>query len=51
MQELIDKLKAEAGVTDEQAIKVIASLKAYITEKYPMLEGMVSSFFGGGSND
>jgi hypothetical protein len=51
MQELIDKLKAEAGVTDEQAAKVIATLKAYITEKYPMLEGMVSNFFGGSSND
>jgi hypothetical protein len=51
MQELIDKLKAEAGVTDEQAVKVIAALKAYIIEKYPMLEGMVGSFIGGGSND
>jgi len=51
MQELIDKLKAEAGITDEQAVKVIASLKTYIVEKYPMLEGMVGTFFGGDSND
>lgn len=46
MQELIDKLKAEAGITEEQAIKVLASLKDYIVEKYPMLEGMVGNFFG-----
>ena len=47
MQELIEKLKAEAGITDEQAIKVLAALKSYIVEKYPMLEGMVGNFFGG----
>jgi hypothetical protein len=50
MQELIDKLKAEAGITDEQAIKVLTSLKSYIIEKYPMLEGMVSTFLGGAGN-
>ena len=47
MQELIDRLKAEAGITDEQAKKVLTALKSYITEKYPMLEGMVGNFFGG----
>ena len=46
MQELIDKLKTEAGITDEQAKKVLATLKNYIVEKYPMLEGMVGNFFG-----
>ena len=46
MQEIIDKLKAEAGITDEQAKKVLATLKSYIVEKYPMLEGMVGNFFG-----
>jgi hypothetical protein len=50
MQELIDKLKADAGITDEQAAKVLASIKSYIIEKYPMLEGMVGNFFGG-NND
>jgi len=49
MQELIDRLKTEAGITDEQAKKVLAALKSYITEKYPMLEGMVGNFFGGES--
>lgn len=46
MQELIDKLKAEAGLTDEQAAKAIESIKNYIVEKFPMLEGAVSNLFG-----
>lgn len=46
MQELIDKLKAEAGLTDEQAKKAIESVKNYVVEKFPMLEGAVGSLFG-----
>jgi len=40
MQELIDKLKAEAGLTDEQAKQVLLILKDYVAEKYPMLAGI-----------
>lgn len=47
MQELIDKLKTEAGLTDEQAIKAISTIKNYVVEKFPMLEGAVSNVFGG----
>jgi len=36
MQELIDKLKAEAGLTDEQAKKAISAIKNYVIEKFPM---------------
>lgn len=46
MQELIDKLKAEAGLSDDQATKAIAAIKNYIVEKFPMLENAVGSFFG-----
>jgi hypothetical protein len=46
MQELIDKLKAEAGLTEEQAKQAIATIKSFVVEKYPMLEGAVSSLFG-----
>ena len=48
MQELIDKLKADAGLTEEQAKKVIATIKNYVIEKYPMLEGAVNNVFGAG---
>jgi nucleoid DNA-binding protein len=47
MQELIEKLKAEAGLTDEQAKKAITTVKNYVVEKFPMLEGAVSNLFGG----
>ncbi len=47
MQELIEKLKAEAGLTDEQAQKAIAAMKSFVVEKFPMLEGAVNSVFGG----
>jgi nucleoid DNA-binding protein len=46
MQELIDKLKAEVGITDEQAKKAIEAIKSYVIEKFPMMEGAVSNLFG-----
>ena len=46
MQELIDRLKSEAGLTDEQARQAIATLKNYVIEKFPMLEGAVNNIFG-----
>jgi nucleoid DNA-binding protein len=46
MQELIEKLKAEAGITDEQAKKAIQSIKNFVIEKFPMLEGAVNNVFG-----
>ncbi len=46
MQELIDKLKTEAGLNDEQAKKAIAAIKNYVVEKFPMLEGAVGNLFG-----
>ena len=46
MQELIEKLKTEAGLTDEQAKKAIETIKSFVVEKFPMLEGAVSNLFG-----
>ncbi|WP_300596317.1 hypothetical protein [Niabella sp.] len=48
MQELIDKLKAEAQLSDEQAQKAIEAVKNYIIEKFPMFEGAVANLFGQG---
>jgi len=47
MQELIDKLKTEVGLNDEQAKKAIETIKNYVVEKFPMLEGAVGNLFGG----
>ena len=46
MQELIEKLKAEVSLTDEQAQKTIEVIKNFVVEKFPMLEGAVSNIFG-----
>jgi hypothetical protein len=46
MQDLIDKLKAEAGLSDDQAKKAIETIKSYVVEKFPMLEGAVGNLFG-----
>lgn len=46
MNELIEKLKAEAGLTDEQAAKTLETIKNYVVEKFPMLEGAVGNLFG-----
>lgn len=46
MQELIDKLKAEAGLSDEQAKKAVEAVQNYIVEKFPMLEGAVTNLLG-----
>ncbi|MCR6721390.1 MAG: hypothetical protein NVV59_14160 [Chitinophagaceae bacterium] len=48
MQELIEKLKTDAGLTDEQAKKAVETIKNYVVEKFPMLEGAVGSLFGQG---
>ena len=47
MQELIDKLKSEAGLTEEQAKQAIETIEAFVVEKFPMLEGAIGSLFGG----
>ena len=46
MQELIEKLKSEAGLTEEQAKQAIKSIKDFVVEKFPMLEGAVNNLFG-----
>ncbi len=47
MNELIEKLKSEAGLSDEQAKQAIAAIKSFVIEKFPMLEGAVNNVFGG----
>ena len=44
--ELVEKLKAQAGLSDEQANKVIDTIKEFVVDKYPMLSGAVNSMFG-----
>jgi hypothetical protein len=43
--ELVDKLKSEVGLSDEQAQKVSETIKDFVIEKYPMLSGAVNNVF------
>ncbi|PUZ22115.1 hypothetical protein GA0116948_11170 [Chitinophaga costaii] len=46
MQELIDKIKAEAGITEEQAHKALGTVKEYVKSKLPAgIAGTVESWF------
>jgi len=44
--ELIEKLQTKAGLSEEQANKVLDTIKDFVVEKYPMLSGAVNSMFG-----
>ncbi len=46
VNELVDRLKSQAGLTDEQADKVLDTIKTFVVEKYPMLQGAVNNVFG-----
>lgn len=47
VSELVERLKTDANLSDEQANKVLDTMKAFVVEKYPMLAGAVNSMFGG----
>jgi hypothetical protein len=46
VNELQERLKSHAGLTDEQANKVLSTIKDFVVEKYPMLQGAVEGMFG-----
>lgn len=45
VSELIEKLKSQAGLSDEQAQKVLDTIKDFVVDKYPMLSGAVNNLF------
>jgi len=44
--ELVERLKQQAGLSDEQAQQVIHTIKNFVVDKYPMLQGAVNNIFG-----
>ncbi len=46
MQELIDKIVAQTGLTPEQALKTLEVVKEYVSEKFPMMAGAVDNLLG-----
>lgn len=45
MQELINRLTKEAGISADQANKSLETIKNFIKEKFPMLGGAVDNMF------
>ena len=45
MQELIDKLQADHGLSAEQSHGVLGTITNFIKEKFPMAEGMIDNLF------
>ncbi len=45
MEELINRLKEHAGLTDDQAIKSIDVIKSFTKEKFPMFAGAIDKLF------
>jgi len=46
MNEIIERLVKEAGLTPEQAQKAVETIAGYVKEKFPMLGGAVDNIFG-----
>ncbi len=48
MEELLNKIMTNAGITAEQSRKALESVKDYVKEKFPMMAGAVDKLFEGG---
>ena len=46
MQELINLLQQKAGISEDQAVKAIDTIKDYVKDKFPMMAGAVDSLLG-----
>jgi len=52
MEELIIELKEKAGLSDDQALLAVQTIKNYILGKVPpMFSGFVDNFFAGNIQD
>lgn len=51
MNELIQRLTSEAGLTPEQAQKAVATIAGFVKEKFPMLGGAVDQIFAAGAKE
>lgn len=45
MKELIDLLKEQAGLSEEQSIKAINVIKEYTKKKFPVFSGAIDKLF------
>lgn len=45
MKELIERLQAQAGLTEDQALKAITLVKDFAKEKFPLFSGAIEKVF------
>ena len=45
MEELINRLTVNAGISEAQAMKALETIKDFVKEKFPMLGGAVDNMF------
>lgn len=45
MKEIIELLKEQAGLTEEQALKAINIIKDYAKKKFPVFSGAIDKLF------
>ena len=49
MNEIVERLTQQAGLSPEQAQKAVETIADFVKEKFPMLGGAVDQIFTGGS--
>ena len=49
MEELVNKIMANAGISAEQSMKALEAVKDYVKDKFPMMAGAVDKLFEGGN--
>ncbi|HUR09737.1 MAG TPA: hypothetical protein VM012_00105 [Flavitalea sp.] len=47
MQDLINRMVAEAGISEDQARKSLEAISGYVKEKYPAAAGYIDKFLPG----
>lgn len=50
MNEIVERVAAHAGISNEQAQKAVEAIASFVKEKFPMLEGAVENMFGSGGD-
>jgi hypothetical protein len=48
MDELVNKIMSNTGISAEQSLKALETVKDYVKEKFPMMAGAVDKLFEGG---
>ena len=48
MEELLNKIMNNAGISAEQSLKALETVKDYVKEKFPMMAGAVDKLFEAG---